>query len=84
MDGTPACLGTPIAHCGRLAPALCLIAEARAAASHVLGWPTHGALEEGTDPCLEYLIGGQADGVLEPLRSQELVQLRHSEGGIGP
>jgi hypothetical protein len=29
-------------------------------------------------------IGGQANGVLKSLRFQKLVQLRQSEGGIGP
>jgi hypothetical protein len=37
-----------------------------------------------TDPCLEHLIGGQANGVVEPRRFQELGQLRQSEDGIGP
>src|SRR5262249_10741337 len=45
-------------HATRLAPALCLIAEARIEAPDVMRRPSHGPREQGRDARLEYLIGG--------------------------
>src|SRR5262249_38233531 len=69
-------------HATRLAPALCLIAEARIEAPDVMRRPSHGPREQGRDARLEYLIGRETNGVLEALRFQVLVHVRQGEGRI--
>ena len=46
------------------------------------GRPT-GRREQMADPLLQNGVGRQPDGVLEPLRLEKRVDLRHGEGGIG-
>src|SRR5262245_64116114 len=60
-------------HPTRPAPALRLVAEARVEAAHVVRGATHRPREERRDLRLKYLVGGQANRVLETLRFQVLV-----------
>src|SRR5262245_28235549 len=78
---SPGCHST-FATATRPTPALCLVAEARVAAPHVVGRTTDGSLQEGSDLGVQHLVRGEADRVLESLRLQVLVHVRQSEGRI--
>ena len=64
-------------------PALRPIAEAGVEAPHGMGRPSHGPLQEVRDLVLQHLVRRQANGVLEALRFQVLVDLGQREGRIG-
>ncbi len=66
-----------------LVPGSGLIAEACKVTPHVVRRPADGALEQMADAVLQHLVGGKADGVLEALGLQELVDFGRGEGGIG-
>ncbi len=49
---------------------------------HVVRWPADRPPEQMADTVLRHLVGGKADGVLEVLGFEELVDPRRGEGGI--
>ena len=71
-------------HPARLGPASGLIGEVGIEPPHLVRRSSDRALEQIADPALQDLVGRQPDRVLDPLGFQELVDLRHGEGRVGP
>jgi hypothetical protein len=67
-------------HPARLRPASGLIAEIGVEPTHLV-WRS---LEQVADPALQDLVGREPDRVFDPLRLQELIDLRVREAGVGP
>lgn len=66
-----------------LVPGPGLVAEACIIVPHVVQRPADGGLEQMGDAVLQHPVGGKANGVLEALGLEELVDLGHDESGIG-
>ena len=52
--------------------------------SHLLRRPADGAPEQMGDALLQHPVGRKPDGVTEAFRFEEVVNLRHGEGRVGP
>ena len=59
----------------RLGPALRLVAEAGEEHLRLVRRPADGPRQQVPDPLLQHRVGRQADGVADPLRLQQLVEL---------
>ncbi len=60
-----------------------MVAEARMVTPHVVWRPAGRSLEKMGDAVLQYSVGGKADGILEALYLEELIDLGRGEGGNG-
>src|SRR5437868_12298904 len=71
-------------HTARLVPALRLTAETGEVAAHLMRRSSDRALEQVSDPVLQYPVGRQADRVADALSFEELVNLGIGEGSVAP